>query len=271
MITIIIPTYEPKEYLHDCLRAIKQQDVDNFHVLIVLNGEKEPYYNMIELLLDNLNLNDICTLTYTTKKGVSAARNIGIDFASQRGGSVVFIDDDDFISPNYIRSLSAKLSSIDMIVLSNWRNFDENNKEFYKDYLSNKFLNRKRVEHRNSLYYHRSFLSTACGKIIPVEAISDSRFDESISNGEDSLFMACISARIKRVLYSEEDVYYFRRVRQGSASRNKKAFILKLYNSIRLSLKYFKIHISSPLKVDTLFFLTRYVAVFKNLFIRKLF
>ena len=43
-LTVIIPTYIPKDYLWDCLDSIEKQslDKDKFQVIIVLNGEKEP-------------------------------------------------------------------------------------------------------------------------------------------------------------------------------------------------------------------------------------
>ena len=48
-LTVIIPTYIPKDYLWDCLDSIEKQslDKDKFQVIIVLNGEKEPYWSKI--------------------------------------------------------------------------------------------------------------------------------------------------------------------------------------------------------------------------------
>lgn len=77
-ISIIIPTYKPDYYIWECLDSIKEQTLDKelFEVLIILNGEKEPYYNNI---LNYIRKNDLLNfkIVYTEKPGVSNARNIG--------------------------------------------------------------------------------------------------------------------------------------------------------------------------------------------------
>ena len=49
-ISVIIPTYTPKEYLWECLDCLEQQTLnkDSYEVLIVLNGAKEPYFSLIK-------------------------------------------------------------------------------------------------------------------------------------------------------------------------------------------------------------------------------
>ena len=48
-ISVIIPTYTPKDYLWDCLKSLEQQNLSKeyFEVILVLNGEQEPYFSLI--------------------------------------------------------------------------------------------------------------------------------------------------------------------------------------------------------------------------------
>ena len=54
-ISVIIPTYTPKEYLWECLDCLEQQTLnkDSYEVLIVLNGTKEPYFSLIKERIKN--------------------------------------------------------------------------------------------------------------------------------------------------------------------------------------------------------------------------
>ena len=80
-ISVIIPTHKPQRYIEVCLRSLDAQTLDKnrYEVLIILNGEKEPYYSTIQHLLDSYELNG--RLLYTDVAGVSNARNIGLDNA----------------------------------------------------------------------------------------------------------------------------------------------------------------------------------------------
>ena len=48
-ISVIIPTYAPKDYLWECLGSLENQTLskDEFEVILVLNGERESYESLI--------------------------------------------------------------------------------------------------------------------------------------------------------------------------------------------------------------------------------
>jgi glycosyltransferase involved in cell wall biosynthesis len=257
MITVIIPTYKPEHYLFECLLSLKSQDIKQFEIIIVLNGEKDPFYSKIAKWITDLNLSQ-CILIYTDKKGVSNARNIAIDVA--KGRYISFIDDDDKISSNYLSGLIEKIDD-SSVCLSNERTF--NDSFLKKGTLAQKFDKLKNK--KTSIVSSRSFFSTACFKMIPVNIIGTHRFNTNFVNGEDALFMALISDKIKSIRFAGEDVVYYRRIRENSASRRKRSFFLRLKNAINLFFAFGKIYFSSPLKYNILFFATRFVAVFKEI------
>lgn len=269
MITIIIPTYRPQEYLYDCLTSIKNQNIDFslFEVLIVLNGEKEPYYNLIMGYIKVLDVSNFY-VHYVESKGVSAARNYALDLS--KGEYVVFIDDDDKISSNYLFGLFRKIDD-NTIVLSDERTFYEKSNIEEKGYLSKIFDELSVSKNKNiSLLDARSFFSTACFKMIPMNIIGCRRFNTKVSNGEDALFMASISDKVKLIcLADNSDIIYYRRVRDGSASQKKRSFFLKLRNSFNLFFIYLKTYLLSPSRYNLLFFINRFLAVFKVLFVKE--
>jgi glycosyltransferase involved in cell wall biosynthesis len=241
------------------------QDIDGFETIIVLNGEKEPYYSNITEWIKILNLSQ-CQLIYTDKKGVSNARNIALDAVN--GKYIVFLDDDDKISPNYLSGLYGNLIEGNMVILSNSLSFTENVPLLKEDYLSRIFakLQKKKTI---TLLSSKSFFSVVWAKLIPISVIQNRRFNPNFANGEDALFMASISDAIKSIQLTREDIIYCRRIRENSASQQKRKIKKKIKNSLMLLWCYLKIYLTSPMKYNFFFFLNRYMAVFKVLFVKE--
>lgn len=107
-ISVVVPTYKPKEYLWKCLDSIVKQTFSykDYEVIIVLNGCTSPWREQIDHYV-SCNMHGINVVFINTEQsGVSNARNIGLDTA--KGDYIAFIDDDDFISPVYLEELYLK-------------------------------------------------------------------------------------------------------------------------------------------------------------------
>ena len=262
-VTVIIPTYKPGEYLLDCLKSLESQTLDKklFKVLIVLNGDKEPYYSLIEKWLDGLNCQT--ELIYTFEKGVSNARNLALD--SVTSSYIAFIDDDDYVSPHYLESLleCAESSPIGTIACSDVRTFDINNK-FGRDYISRAYTFAVDNSEKKSLVSRRSFLSSSCCKLIPTALIGKRRFNAKVRIGEDALFMATISDMIKAIVPASSDAIYYRRLRPNSASRRKEPFCDRIKRKSSLISIYLSIYFSAFPKYNSIFFITRILAIIKG-------
>lgn len=115
-IGIIIPSFRPQDYIKKCLDSLNFQtfDKNKFKVYMILNGEKEGYYKYLKILSQNLNLN--IEIIHTFKKGVSHARNLGLDMNEYE--YILFLDDDDFLSKNFLEDIY-KYKKKDGIVFSN--------------------------------------------------------------------------------------------------------------------------------------------------------
>lgn len=263
-ISVIIPTYCPRDYIFDCLSSLCNQTFDKslFEVIIVLNGCNQPYYDKLnDYVLDNMS-NIFVRLIQTDLGGVSNARNIGLDNA--QGEYIAFIDDDDVISDNYLKKLYDTIKDRDdVVVVSNVKTFenDYKNEVLGDDYLSREYL-KNRFSDEHSIFKLRSFLSTSWCKLIPYSVIRNRYFDVNFKLGEDSLFMAMISDKIKAIILAESDVVYYRRLRSDSASRKSLGLSIRVKNCIKEWKQYFLIYFKSPLKYNLLFFLSRIVAVF---------
>lgn len=236
-ISIIIPTYKPGSYLKDCLESINNQTMDKkcFEVIIVLNGVIKPYIEYIYSLTKMYDFNSVVIPTETP--GVSNARNLGL--SRTQGEYVCFIDDDDKISPSYLENLYCKATP-NNIVASNVKAFYNNSNKTENDYIASAY---KKLINKNSplsVFKGRKFMSSSCCKIISRRIIQDVRFDTNLKIGEDSVFMAKISKKVKSIVLSDSSAIYYRRLRAGSASRVKQPILKKCNIVCKLLKKYTK-------------------------------
>ena len=270
-VSIIIPTYKPGEYLYECLDSIYEQTVSKqcIELIVVLNGVVNGYKDAIQSYLDGKEGMGIKTkFLITETPGVSNARNMALDEAD--GDYVAFVDDDDWVSPNYFANLIEASSGDADIVEANVKGYDESSACYVDDYLSVAFeANKHRI--RPTLLSARSFLSSSCCKLIRRSVIGDRRLDCRYRIGEDSLFMTLISDGIDKIRLATSDTVYYRRIRKESASRKKTSASAFAAGQLRLVMEYLKIYIKGFPRYNTPFLATRILAAIRNIvdYVRK--
>lgn len=260
-ISVIIPTYKPKDYIWECLDSLSGQTLQKelFEVIIILNGCCEPYYSEINewiFLYKTLN----CKLIQTDTSGVSNARNLGIDIAT--GEYIAFIDDDDYVSSEFLQKL-LYVSSLDVIGISNTKSFSDTDEVRQKFWLDGEY-ERCKSKGKQQFIYTRKFFGGPVYKLIHKDIIQGRHYDTSLTNGEDSVFMFLISDNFKYVNFTSPDAIYYRRFRVGQATSNK-PFTFRFKNSIKLFKKYIVIYLNNVKKYRFSFFCTRILGVFKTL------
>ncbi len=261
-ISIIIPTFKPDSYIWDCLDSLYRQSFpkSKYEVIIILNGCKEPYYEEINNYLhDHKEVN--LRLIQTDVGGVSYARNIGIN--ESQGEYICFIDDDDFVSPNYLEELF-KHASLDTIPVCRPLSFEDGKQE-YTDYNITRDYYRFFTQIKIPFYKPKRFFNGPVYKLIHRDIIGDRRFDTRFRNGEDSLFMFLISDRIKYVEFADKSAIYYRRIRQNSATQSKKPFGYAIQNYTKLMAIQTAIFLKGFPKYNFFFYLNSIVGRVKSI------
>lgn len=256
MISVIIPTYCPEEYIWKCLDSLQAQTLpkSEFEVVIVLNGCNEPYYCMLSDGLEDYTALQV-NLLHTDVAGVSNARNIGLDAA--KGEYIAFIDDDDWVTPSYLADMLSQIAG-NSIVASNEIDFIEETAIESDSYITRAFR-RCKPRGRVSLFTGRSLMSSACCKLIPRSVIAGKRFDVTFTLSEDSLFMTSLSSKVQTIILSDVDCIYYRRVRQTSASR-RASQSARRRQTVRLVMANIRLYFSEIRHNNILFFASRVAA-----------
>lgn len=264
LVSVIIPTYKPGKYIFKCLESISKQTIDKhlYQVIVVLNGCNEPYYSTLLNYLEQLFLDKNVQLLRTEVSGVSNARNMGLDYAD--GEYITFVDDDDWVSETYLEKMLDKTDTYS-IVEANVLQVEQHTHEIMPHFLTTaykKAMNREKL----TFYACRSFLSSACCKLIPKRVIQNDRFNTKYLLGEDSLFMFQISKRIQSIRIASPQAVYYVLYRQSSASRKKYSYPFRVKLALKLVGSYISVYVTDMRNYDFVFFLTRIVATLRKLF-----
>lgn len=106
-ISVIVPVFNPGEYLDECVDSILSQDVDSLEVIFVNDGSTD---NSLESLKDYAQRDNRIRVISQFNCGAGAARNRGIEAA--RGVKLAFIDPDDrYPSTTVLSSLAQGLDA----------------------------------------------------------------------------------------------------------------------------------------------------------------
>ena len=111
-ISVIIPVYNTKEYLKECIDSILNQTIDLFEVIIVDDGSTD---GSLELINQYAESHSNIRVISQKNCGPGAARNIGLKIS--KGEYIYFIDSDDILEKNaleYCYNLASK-NKLDML------------------------------------------------------------------------------------------------------------------------------------------------------------
>ena len=268
MISVIIPSYKPQEYLWECLDSIRNQSLghDQYEMIVILNGCNEPYKTQIAAYIKKYEAEWSIRLIQTDAPGVSNARNLGID--ASKGDYCTFIDDDDMISPCFLEEM-LRVSSSASVGCSNSFSFDESLDKTNKNFISSAYQNCKGKKY--SSFRYRKFLSPPWGKLFHKAIVGDDRFPVHMAKSEDSVFCLRLTPRIKDMRLADEGAIYYQRKRQGSAMRSKNSFGYEFNALWKLEVAYLKTWFRHPFKYNPLLVLSRMVGGFNNflIYVRK--
>lgn len=107
LISVIVPVYNVEKYLGQCLDSLVQQSYKALEILVIDDGSTD---GSAEICDQYAAADERIQVFHTSNRGLSAARNLGLEHAT--GQYYAFLDSDDYIEPDlYERLYTALLSS----------------------------------------------------------------------------------------------------------------------------------------------------------------
>ena len=206
-VSVIVPVYNVEPYLRQCVDSILNQTFTDFELLLVDDGSTDRSGAICD---EYASLDARVKVFHTTNRGVSAARNLGIDEASAEW--ITFVDSDDWVERDYLKSFLKHKLSHDCIVyqglMLDYQSISQNNKTFvqYEEViLKNEQLLTGIVQYR---VLNDGFIAA---KLFNKNLIINNgiRFWEDISICEDLLFIQDYLSRVKEIQLCSSVLYHY--------------------------------------------------------------
>lgn len=125
-ISVIVPVYKVEPYLRKCVNSILGQTLRDFELILVDDGSPD---NCGKICDEYAVADDRVKVIHQQNRGLSAARNVGIDwvFANSDSKYLTFVDSDDWVERDYLETLVQGLSFSDEVVCTGCARVDETN------------------------------------------------------------------------------------------------------------------------------------------------
>lgn len=215
-VSVIIPVYNSEAYIEQCVQSLISQTYRNWEALLIDDGSTDRSLELCE----GLSRTDSRLKVYHQEnKGVSAARNYGLDCAE--GEYVAFLDSDDAIHPLLFEEMVRQIDEhhVEMVFC----NFAQVDNLQMDEVLARASPQDERPQWRigdgeeAERWFHIDYAEALHGVsgMVSRNLIGPLRFDETLSFGEDTLFKCCLFRKKVYTAYSPGQWYYYRINRQS--------------------------------------------------------
>lgn len=217
--SIIIPVFNCEKYLYDCLDSCVKQDLPNneYEILCINDGSTDTSINILN---DYAKKYRQIKVFSQENRGVSAARNIGLDNA--KGEYIMFVDGDDLIRANCLRNLKETLEEKPCARLRMGAYMgDSAGADRFKENPEDSTLSKLTL-------FEVLWMSLLRRSIIEEYRL---RFVEGITHHEDELFLTDFQNACSEVMEYPLNIYYYRRSSGTAIDRTNPITHNKMMNS----------------------------------------
>lgn len=220
MVSIIIPVYNVKEYLRECVESVRRQTLSEIEIVLVDDGSTD---GSAELCDEYAKLDSRIQVIHQANGGNTRARNAGI--AVSQGGYLGFVDSDDWIEPNMYEELLKYCEEAGADLAASVKYINHGRGEYkealgvpegvYEKGSSGDLLVRNLIYSED--YVSKGISPSLCDKLFKKDLLCEYQFsiDERIGYAEDATCVYTCLLHAERVVMVDR-AYYHYRMREGS-------------------------------------------------------
>lgn len=214
MTSVIVPVFNAQDYLEEAIDSILNQTVPDLELILVNDGSTD---DSLKICRDAAEKDDRVVVISTPNKGVSAARNAGLDIC--KGDTITFVDADDMLHPSFLERLLPYCTEENSIA-AGWMTEDLNIFERFKPKKS-KVTTLLGIDAAEQSLYQTRILNSPWGKIYRRELFFDPplRFKEGI-RFEDLDITTPLLCRTNKINIVPEPLYFYRYNPEGFMNSN---------------------------------------------------
>lgn len=109
-VTVVVPVYNVKRYLRQCVESILAQSYPVHEILLVDDGSTDGSSDLCEGLATE---HERVRVVHKENAGLGFARNTGLDNLDDETTHVMFVDSDDWLEPGMVETLARALEESD--------------------------------------------------------------------------------------------------------------------------------------------------------------
>lgn len=171
LVSIIVPIYNAKKYIRDCVESLLSQTYHNLEIILVDDGSTDGSEKLVN---DYAKSDKRIKVVHQKNMGLSDARNTGLKHAT--GKYVTFVDSDDRIEPDMIESLlNALIDSHAEIAICSFKEIYPNGKTkgFSHNYPKQVFTTEQALA---NMLQENGFMVSATMKLFPTNYFKNTKF-----------------------------------------------------------------------------------------------
>lgn len=221
-ISFIIPVYNCKTFLPDCISSIRSADISDYEILLIDDGSTDGS----GALCDELAAADPeIRVVHQPNAGASAARNRGIMEAA--GELLLFMDADDSIEPSLLSDVLSDLrcTEADLTIFGLTFDYYKNGNCYRRDplfYAADEVLNSKTWGENFLALFENNSLSPVWNKVYRKDILQQYHllFNKDMFLYEDLEFVLRYMQHCDRIWNVPQAIYHYRQSEdEGNAKR----------------------------------------------------
>ena len=204
-ISIIVPVFCAEKTLSLCIESLLNQTFTDFEIILIDDGSPDNCGK----ICDDYARKDVRVQSFHTEnRGVSAARNLGLQVA--KGKWIQFVDSDDWVDDTFLAYyLESSYIGCDICFTGYIQERGKNkSKEFF---LNPGYYQGGNICDGIMYLYRRRLLGLTCNKLFRKEIIDkyDLRFNENMNSYEDELFVLMYCSHIRSLAILPGGKYHY--------------------------------------------------------------
>lgn len=214
-ISIVVPIYNVEQYLRRCIDSLLRQIYEDIEILLINDGSTD---RSLDICYEYAEKDERIKVYSKDNGGLGSARNFGVEKSNSNW--IIFVDSDDYVSPNYVRNLVALKNKYNVDIVSCRPTYvdDEGNVlKAYNDF--NPFVINNSQEAIWELYFGSFGFISAWAKLFPKDLLLEFPFPDGYY--EDFACLYKIVSKCKGIVFANNCYDYLYVQREGSILNSK--------------------------------------------------
>lgn len=223
LLSVIVPVYNTKKYLRECIDSILAQTYNDYELILVDDGSSDGSSEICDEYAEAFSN---VTVIHKANGGTVSSRNAGIQRA--QGEYVTFVDSDDWIESSMYEQMMKKTQETNADIVMCDILFEDAGVKVHPNHIEEGFFDKNAL---CELIYPRMLFNydsccpsvnpSMCNKIFCINIIRDVTKDvnAAVSYGEDALCTFPALLKAKNVFVTHEHFYHYRHNGESVSNR----------------------------------------------------